>query len=926
MLSLGPVAFVHPWLLAALLALPVIWWLIRALPPQARRVRFPAIRLLSALAPSEPPSSATPWWLVLLRLLMAALLILALAQPLFDPRAPLAGEGPVLIVIDNGWTAAPRWAERQEAALAIVDEAARAARPVILTASAPPPGDWPQGGLEAMLSPLAPVAARARIRALAPAPWPPARAHLAAAIAASDGIGTVPSFWIDDGVGGEGADALAQALQRLGPATRVGDGAAPMVALREVAAADLDFILEAVRPGTSVAQEVVVNALDAGGNILGRASLVFMAGAETAAARLALAPEARGDLAQLSIAGESHAGAVYLLDARNARPLVGILDIEATEQRQPLRAARFYLSRALLPYAALREGSVESLLQDKVSLLILPDVRRLAPADEAAVKAWVEAGGVLLRFAGPRLAGADPAPDDPDPLLPVPLRLGERAVGGALSWARPQPLGAFTEDGPFAGLVPAPDLSVSRQVLARPSLDLAAKTWARLADETPLVTADRRGAGRLVLFHTTANPDWSNLVLSGTFVEMLQRILPLARRSGGADAGFAPVLQPLRHLNGFGALVPALAGIAPIRKEALSAVTATPQTPPGYYGDGMTLAVNLAAPRGPIAPSYRFAPMPKAADGLATRPMTNGGRDLMPALLLLAAGLVLADGLVSLALRGQLGMPGRRSSRRLLSLPLLAMMLILPLDRAHARDPLATAQGAANIRLACVTSGRRQVDEACLAGLRGLSLYLRQRTSVWPDPPVLVRPEDDGLGLYPVLYWPILAEAPGLSDAGVRNLNRYLRHSGLILFDSGPGIDARDALPIDAPAIRAALQRVAGGLDIPSLAPLTESHVLAHSFYLLDRFPGRLIDRPVWVEDGTEGEDGRVSPVIIGGNDWAAAWGLEGAGTAAPLGLAIDRQRELAIRFGINVVMYALTGTYKADQVHLPALMDRLGR
>ncbi len=102
---------------------------------------------------------------------------------------------------------------------------------------------------------------------------------------------------------------------------------------------------------------------------------------------------------------------------------------------------------------------------------------------------WIESGGVLIRFAGPRLAA------QADDLIPVPLRQGGRALGGTLSWEEPQSLGAFDDASPFAGLTIPADVTVRRQVLAEPSVDLATRTWARLADGTPLVTAVARGQG-----------------------------------------------------------------------------------------------------------------------------------------------------------------------------------------------------------------------------------------------------------------------------------------------------------------------------------------------------------------------------------------------------------------------------------------------
>ena len=96
------------------------------------------------------------------------------------------------------------------------------------------------------------------------------------------------------------------------------------------------------------------------------------------------------------------------------------------------------------------------------------------------------------------------------------------------------------------------DVRISQQVLAEPTPDLADKTWARLADGTPLVTGEKRGQGYLVLIHTTANTGWSNMALSGLFVNMLQRLVTLSR--GVAGDGVNKALKPWRTLDGFGRL------------------------------------------------------------------------------------------------------------------------------------------------------------------------------------------------------------------------------------------------------------------------------------------------------------------------------------------------------------------------------------
>src|SRR5712691_3229705 len=168
MLALGSLAFASPWLLAALAALPVIWWLLRVTPPAPRQIAFPAIRLLLGLTPREETPARTPWWLILLRAVLAALVIVALAHPLLNPQARLAGDGPVALVIDDGWAAARDWGRRQAAASDILAEAERESRQVVLVTTAPSAADEPAPAL----APVRAADARAAIEALAPKPWP----------------------------------------------------------------------------------------------------------------------------------------------------------------------------------------------------------------------------------------------------------------------------------------------------------------------------------------------------------------------------------------------------------------------------------------------------------------------------------------------------------------------------------------------------------------------------------------------------------------------------------------------------------------------------------------------------------------------------------------------------------------------------------
>ena len=213
-----------------------------------------------------------------------------------------------------------------------------------------------------------------------------------------------------------------------------------------------------------------------------------------------------------------------------------------------------------------------------------------------------------------------------------------------------------------------------------------------------------------------------------------------------------------------------------------------------------------------------------------------------------------------------------------------------------------------------------------------MSKVLRARTALEPGDPMGVDIDKDELAFFPLLYWPVREDAQPLSDATLAKVDAFMKQGGLIIFDTrDQGVSA-----VDTGAQSKALSRLIGQLDIPPLEPVPENHVLTKSFYLMRSFPGRYDGGSLWVEaepadDAERSERSRrtdgVSSIVITSNDLASAWALDDANR--PLYPAVpggEVQREMAFRAGVNIVMYALTGNYKADQVHVPALLERLGQ
>lgn len=909
---MSAISFASPWILIALVALPAIWLLLRVTPPAPRRVIFPPLRLLLGLnAPQETPAR-TPWWLLLLRMLAAALVIVAFAEPSIGEAPKTLGSGPIVLFIDNGWTAAHAWSDREAAITDVLAGASRGGRAVALvqTASAQPQ----------TITLLDAGEAERRARELAPNAWLPDRAKAIAALAKAK-LDSPEIVWLSDGLDYGDGDATAAALSKLGRLRVITDirGRVPLALRPERSQAD-GFLVTIIRAGGDGARNGDISAIGAHGEALANTHFTIRPGNNETTAKLALPLEVRNETSRIVIANEESAGAVRLLDSSAKRRAVGLVAAGNLESEQPLLSGTYYLQRALAPFADVTNGTISEALNRNVSVLMLSDVARITGEDYDATVHFVENGGVLVRFAGGRMMGGT------DDLIPVKLRIGGRYLGGALNWSQPQRLAPFPEVSPFRGLSIPAEVTVTRQVLAEPSVDLGDHTWARLTDGTPLVTATPRGKGWIVLFHVTASPAWSNLPLSGLYLDMLHRIVDLASGARPGDMGTDAALAypPYAMLDGFGHSQKPPAEALPVRGSELAKIRPSPQHPAGLYGnEGATVAINAADAGTTLLPMSDLGVPTSNYSGVSTRA-------LQAPLLALAILLLIIDAIIALWLRGHLTIPRDLLAR--FGVFVFAAMLIFP-PRAHADDAY-DMKAALDTRLAYVITGVPDVDEMSKAGLTGLGAYLKARTSYEPEAPMGVDPDHDDLSFFPLLYWPMDPHEKDLSPAAISHIEDYMRNGGTILFDTRDltlGAERGPTSPGEQ-----TLRRLVAKLDLPPLQPVPGDHVLTKTFYLLQDFPGRWDGGKVWIEalpppdpdagpEPARGGDS-VSPIIIGSNDWAAAWAVDDKGQPlAAVSPGGDEQREQAVRFGINVVMYALTGNYKTDVVHAPALLRRLG-
>lgn len=917
---------------------------------------------------TEHTPSHTPWWLTALRILLAALIILALADPILNPeRETQIAQGPIVAVVDNSWTSGKNWQDIQTYLDTLTKRAIRDNRAMALVATA-------DDDRRASIAVQAPSKIRELAESLKPRPFAPNRpAALQALEKALKDVKAPTIFWLSDGIDHGNANDFAAGLTRL----KGDDGMLTMVrANQENAALGLtaetkgsnDLKAKIIRAHKG-AQDGRVIAWNAKGNQLGQAKFTFDGSESETETAFNIPLELRNQIARLEIAGENTAGSVYLLDGRSQRQRVGLITGESRDLSQPLLSPLYYVEKALAPYSDLitaRDSNVanalDELLKQSPATLVLTDIGKLVEGPLEKLTNWVEDGGVLVRFAGPRLEQERLEPEGED-LLPIRLRRGGRTLGGALSWSTPQSLAPFEENSIFRGLEIPKDVTVNRQVLAdpeRPTQDT--EVWARLQDGTPLVTAAKRKNGWIILFHITANADWSKLPHSGLFVDMLRRIVELSNFSiaspqkeeaGTTLRNSAPatttvsnrrferteILQPVETLDGFGRLSSPSPIAEPISLAQIDKIVPSAKHPPGLYGPTTAMRViNVTRPKSVMTPIAEIESATTTSTYAMSKPVNS-----KPWVLLAALTLLFADIIATLWLSGKLA-AGQNSLRRTKALGSI-LTLCFALSALTVTDLSAqelpkeadsfALRASLETRLAYVVTGDELIDRTSHDGLSGLSKVIAARTAIEPSDPMGVNVETDELAFFPILYWPVHENSSPLSQKALARLDAYMKQGGMVIFDTR---DQQSTFSLGttnagSPGTRA-LRRLIGRLDIPRLEPVQSGHVLTKSFYLLDNFPGRYDGGTLWSEATSnvnnassrqaQRSDG-VSSILITSNDFASAWALGDGNRAIYPVSGGALQREMAFRTGVNIVMYALTGNYKADQVHVPDILQRMG-
>lgn len=887
-------SFLSPFVLSGLFTLPVIWWLLRVTPPPHRTQHLPTMAFLHNLPRTVTTAIQTPWWILLIRLLALGFLMIGIAGPVVKHNAvPSNTPKNYIFVFENGWSAAHTWFNQKADAEKLLRSMANDNTQIHILTTAPEPGQ----DVPLSQGPYTPVQAIGLLPTINLHPWEETLPRIKLP------EGPAQTFWFGDGFDHDGQNKMMRESLKKGHVTYFAPDrlTGPLRLQRETETAPEKMVVQLDVPEPfEHDRSFQLETRNQKGAILSAEALTLPAGTKTLRHHLNRDLWGPNEPASFSIVGANSASAVVFLDGLIQIHTAAIIGTLLTDESPPLLRPEYYLTRAIEPYARFNITPFDRALKDRPDIIFAPDFSDPDPSVRDALVTYIQQGGILVRFAGPKTADrAHPA------LLPVPIYQGSHATAGLSSWTKPPQIKAFSATSPLAGLSPPDQINLRQQLLAEPLPGNDPAIWASVTDGTPLITGRKMGRGLIVLVHTSADPSWSDLPLTGFFAAFLKRLLQFADdRFENGPMTLTAQAEPIVLLDGFGQTQPPPATAQPIDLTIQAGSLPDSRHPPGLYQSGTQgQAINLS--------EHTSLPRPGASipDSVERRIYSTTPRsfyDLRPYVLGAALFLILIDGMILLALQGLRFTP---------VISVLVLICALAGNTAQAAD---LSDLTTQTHLAYIVTPDAAQNRISMKGLSTLTETLRARTAIrMGDPKGLDLPRDD-ISLYPWIYWPVFQDTAMPDTKTLEKINDYLQRGGLIVFDTQDG-SATIQPVLSQSWLR--LQVILRALGTDDIRPVDERAVLLRSFYLLDRYiPGPDFGT-LWIQSNTENNNDSVSSIIVSSGDWARNWS-QGTGFGWENGRP-DRS-EIATRIGINITLYALTGNYKADQVHIQYIIDRM--
>lgn len=326
-MSLSAITFLYPAMLAGLLALPIVWLLIRSAPRSPKTVVFPAARILRGLKSKRRDIQRAPIWQTILRCLILTLLIIAAARPVMNRNDFAANDGAILIIADNGWDSAANWRQYRTALQQIANQARFELQTVYIAQTAPEAAGATTWKLPDIVGPVSPNDTKNLFDRLQPRPWPSDYTALSDLISErpemNRAVGSI--LWLTSEMDSPGKAKIASELLDIAPITTISPTITDRIAIRSLSRSGTGMLATLAHNRDDQPREINLLARGERGNVILRHTVEITPDSDQSDVAILLPRDISNAIQSVGIEGIESAASVFQTGARWQQRRVGVV-------------------------------------------------------------------------------------------------------------------------------------------------------------------------------------------------------------------------------------------------------------------------------------------------------------------------------------------------------------------------------------------------------------------------------------------------------------------------------------------------------------------------------------------------------------------------------------------------------------------------
>lgn len=899
------ISITYPYAFLIFLFFPIFWNILRTSPLSPKLIKFPAIKIIAKEQSIDQSPAKLSYPIVLLRLLILTFIIFAISHPIINKQNSTPKND--LIILDNSWISSTTWDEKIENVRKLISshESINNKYSLITTT------EYDKGKFLKLFNKNS-TEIKKFLFSLKPLAWNPNYSLVENQIAELnkdfDSI-----YWFTEKTINNQKLSLIQNLGKGNLKVITSPESLIPPVLKLIKKEGEKYKFEIIHP-LNIFSEGIIDCYDFQKRLLYRIdykSKTTKKGEKFITIINARIPiNIRNKIDFFQISKQTSPISKVLLNGGNKKRNIGITSYSDQGIQSQFANGNYYVKKALEKKYNVQEGNLEKLLNNEIQIIFIDDLYTVKSNLETKLLKWMSNGGTLIKFGGEKLA-SDITNQSFNTINDYLSLTGEIAdLNSKLSVKKSIKISNIESSSPFYGLEMSNEIEVKKYLQTKSNLsndDL--EVWMKLENGTTLISSFPYSKGRLIFFHLPCNNSWSNFSLSYSFLDILERIVDQTK---GINSNKDRFLKPFLTLSGFGELEkPSSQNLSLKNFNENKKVEINYTHPPGLYKDSegiislnMSDYLILDFKLHSYDEKYIFKIVEK-----------NKSISLMPIFLMISIFLFMMETFITLFQRQLIIF-----DKKMFFKSIIFLFMMIQSNNAFALSEKDTEMLRGN-KIGHILSGNKKIDDLSANGLNVISSFVSSKTASIFDKPKSINLDKDDLYFYPLIYWPITRNFEEIKDKQKKKVESFIQDGGLLLIDCNI-----EKSSLEFSVCLSNTEKFFRTMQVSKFTVLDNKNPISKSFYLLKSFPGRR-NNTVYVAYNNSKSTDNAASIVLGSNYWAEAWAKDDNNRYIfPLLENMENQRLISLRFGLNLIIYALTGNYKTDQVHIPEILKRMDK